>query len=186
MLEVVANVVMIHDRHEIRHAHVAIERAHAHGQLVAEIAHGGQAHAGDAQMLAQRGGGLHVVFVERDDAVELVRARQMGDRLHDVGEGNFCGKVEGIVEAFARPVGVAQFFRGQQNHAAALALALAHELLPLFVGRDAEKSQRARLRHGVHVAAGLREYHGERRRVNQLFRFLRCLPKSPAGIESLR
>ena len=150
MLQVIADVLVIHDGHEIRHADIAIERSHAHGQFVAEIAHGREAHARNAQMFAQRGSSLHVVFVERNDAVEFVCARQMGDGLHDIGEGNFSRKVEGVVETLARPVGIAQFLRRQQNHAAALALALAHELLALFVGGNAEESERARVRHGVH------------------------------------
>ena len=151
---------MIHDRDKIGHAHVAIERPHAHRQLVAEVAHGREAHPRNAQMFAQSGGRFHVVFVERDDAIQFVRARQMRHRLHDVSEGNLRGKVKSIVETFARPIGIAQFFRRQQDHAAALALALAHEFLPLLVSRDAQESQRAGVRHGIHPVAGLREYHG--------------------------
>ena len=59
------------------------------------------------------GSGLHVVFVERDDAVEFVVAGKMSDGAYDVGKGNLLGKVEGVVEAFARPIGVAQFFCGE-------------------------------------------------------------------------
>jgi hypothetical protein len=147
---------MIHDRDKVRNTHVTIERPHAHRQLVAKIAHGSQAHPRDAQMFPQRGGGFHVVLVERDDAIQFLRARQMSDCLHDVGEGNLRRKVKGIVEAFARPVGVAQFFRGEKNHAAALALALPHELLPLLVSGDAEESQRPGVRHGVLLAVGVR------------------------------
>ena len=140
---------MIHDRHKIRHAHIAIERSHAHGQFVAEIAQGRQPHPRNAQMLAQSGGRFHVVFVEGNNAIQFMRAGQMGHCLHDVGQCNIFRKVEGLVETFARPVGIAQFFGGQQNHAAALALALAHEFLSLFVGSDAKDCQQARVRHGL-------------------------------------
>ena len=63
-----------------------------------------------------------------------------------------------------RPVGIAQFLRSEKNYAAALTLALAHELLPLLVGRDPEQSKRARVGHRALQRAscrktGLREYH---------------------------
>ncbi len=139
MFKVIPDVAVIKHGNEIRHAHAAIERLHAHGQLVAEIAHGRQAHAGHAQVLAESCGGFHVVFVERDDAVDLLRAREVRHSPHNVGERNFGGEIERVVEAFARPVGIAQLLRRKQEHAAALALALAHELLSFFVGGDAEK-----------------------------------------------
>ena len=141
---------MIHNWHEIRHTHIAIERPHAHRQLVAEVAHGRQPHPWDAQMFAQRGGRFHVIFVQCNNAVDFLRARQVRDRLHYVGECNFRRQIERLVETLARPIGVAQFVRRQQDYAAALALALAHELLPLFIRRDTQEGQRARLRHGVH------------------------------------
>src|SRR5260221_489380 len=83
-------------------------------------------------LLTQGGGGFHVEFIEGHDAIQLLRARQMGDSLHDLSERNFCGKVEGVVQTLTRPVGVAQFFRSEQDYAASLALALAHEVLPFF------------------------------------------------------
>ena len=69
----------------------------------------------------------------------FLRPRKVRDRLHNIGEGNFGGKIECFVQAFARPVGVAQLLRRKQEHAAALALALAHELLSFFVGRNAQE-----------------------------------------------
>ncbi len=83
---------VIHDGNEIGHAHMAIEGAHAHGQLVAKITHGGETHAGDAQVFAQSGGGFHVEFVERDDAVDFVVTRQVGDGLHDVARAISAGR----------------------------------------------------------------------------------------------
>ena len=74
-------------------------------------------------------------------------ARQMRDRLHNVGDGNLFRKIVGLVEAFARPVGVAQFLRRQQEHTASLPLALAQEFLALFVGGDAKQRQRPRVGH---------------------------------------
>ncbi len=139
MFQVVADVVVIEYRNEIRHANAAIQRLHAHGQLVAEIAHGCQAHPRHAQVLAKSRGSFHVVLVEGDDAVDFLRARQVRHRLHDVRKRNLRGKVEGVVQALPRPVGLTQLLRRKQEHVAALALALAHEFLSLLVGRDAKK-----------------------------------------------
>ncbi len=142
VVQVIANVVVIQHRNEIRHANSVFERLHAHGELVAEIAHGGQPHAGDAHVLAQGGGSFHVELVERDDAVNLLVARQISYRLYDFRHGQIRGHIEDIVQAFARPIGIAEFLGRKQEHAAALALAFAHEFLSLFVGGDAEKGER--------------------------------------------
>ena len=77
MVEVVTNIVVIQNGDEIGHPNSILHRFHAHGQLVAEVAHGGQAHAGDAHVLAQCGCGLHIELVERDDAVDLFIPRQV-------------------------------------------------------------------------------------------------------------
>jgi hypothetical protein len=45
----------------------------------------------------------------------------------------------------ARPVGVAQLLHRDDEDATALALALAHELLPLLEGGDAQDGQRSLL-----------------------------------------
>ena len=55
---------------EVGHEDALVPRAHAHRQLVAEIARGGLAHAGHAQVLAQQRRRLDVEVVERDDAIE--------------------------------------------------------------------------------------------------------------------
>ena len=133
---------MIEYGNEVGDTDSVFERLHAHGQLVAEVAHGGQPHAGDAHVLAQGGRGFHVELVERDDAVNLLVPRQVSDRFYDLGNGELGGNVEDVVQALARPIGIAEFLGRKQEHAAALAFALAHEFLSLFVGRDAEKGKR--------------------------------------------
>src|SRR5712691_714280 len=99
-------------------------------------------------MLAKSRGCFHVIFVERDDAVDLPRAREMRHGRHNVSERNLCRQVEGVIQAFPRPIRIAQLLRGEQKYTAALTLALAHELLSLLVGRNAQEGQRARFRHG--------------------------------------
>src|ERR1700688_2390589 len=145
-----ADVLVMNDGHKIRHTDIAIEGSHAHRQLVAEIAHGRESHAWNAQMFAQRGSSLHVVFVERNDTIQFVCARQMSDGLHNIGKGNLSRKVEGVVQTLPGPVGIPQLLRRHQNHAATLALALTHEFLALLIRGNAEESEPTRVRHGVH------------------------------------
>ena len=45
-------LIVVQQVNKIRHQQSGFHRAHAHGELVAEVARGGFAHAGDAQMLA--------------------------------------------------------------------------------------------------------------------------------------
>ncbi len=100
-------------------------------------------------MLAQSCSRLHVVFVERDYAVDLLVSPKMRHSLHNVRESNLLRKIERVVQALPRPVGIAQLLRRKQENASSLALALAHELLPLLVGRNAQERQQARLWHGA-------------------------------------
>ena len=163
MVQVIANVIVIQHRNEIGHADPVFERLHPHGQLVAEIAGRGQAHAGDAHVLAQGGGGFHVELVKRNDAVNLLVPRQIGYGFYDFGDRQFGGNIEDVVQAFARPIGIAEFLGRKQKHAAALALALAHEFLPLFVGGDAKKGE-WRVSAMAPPESGKKLYHRKRGR----------------------
>src|SRR5258708_7417560 len=96
MLKVVTDVCTVEDWNEVRYANMAIEGFHSHGKLIAKIAHGSQAHSGYAQMFTQSRGGFHVVLVERDDAVDLLRTREMGDGLHDIGQKDLLRKIESV------------------------------------------------------------------------------------------
>ena len=49
--------------------------------------------------------------------------------------------VEDVVEALARPLGVAQALGGHEQHAAALAFGLAQELVALVIRREAQDGQ---------------------------------------------
>src|ERR1700740_1945008 len=82
----------------------------------------------------------------------------MSHCFHYVGYRDLFRQVESFVQAFARPISVAQFLGSQQDHLTLLPLTLAHELLPFFVSSDTEKSQRTLVGHGfVGIRAG--EYH---------------------------
>ena len=129
-------------------------RLHAHGELVAEVARGGLAQTGDAQVLAQRGGLFQIEIVERHDAVDLLCARDVTDASdHHIHLPLLVhvGHVEDFGDALGGPVGlVFETERGEQQHAAALPLALAHKLLPLLVTREAKDGQGAKAALSIH------------------------------------
>ena len=108
---------VIHDMDEIGDEDAVIARADAHRQLVAEVAGGRLAHAGHAQVLAQQGRGLDVEVVERDDAVERPRARQMADAFQQILPRDVARDVKGLVDRLARPVGILQGVDGEQQDA---------------------------------------------------------------------
>src|SRR5947207_7423042 len=56
----------------------------AHSQLVAKIANGSEAHAGDAEMLAKGGDILHVEFIDSRDAGDGLRPGRTAHRLQQV------------------------------------------------------------------------------------------------------
>ncbi len=72
------------DADEIRDEQSSFARADTHGELVAEEARCRFAEAGQAHVLAQCGGDLHVELVERDDAVDLPRAREIHHGIDDL------------------------------------------------------------------------------------------------------
>ena len=127
---------------ELRARNAGGVRPVAHRQFVAEAAGRRLPHAGHAQVLAQHGGHLDVEIVERDDAVQAFGARQVGGTLADVVVRHAAPDVVKRVDRVARPVRPAQLFVGQQQDAAALTPALAQELVPFAVGRNAEQRQR--------------------------------------------
>ena len=133
-----AEIVVIEDVREFRRGDADFLGAGAHGELVAEIADGGEAHAGDAHVLAERRDIFHVEFVERDDAVDVLHARHVADGVDQMLEGDVLGHVEKFVDGFARPVAVAEFFYGEQQDAPAHLFAGAEELRALLVGADAQ------------------------------------------------
>jgi hypothetical protein len=134
--------VVVHDRHEIGHENALVARADAHRELVAEVARGRLTHSGHAQVLAQERRHLDVEVVERDDPVQDPAARDMTDALEQAVAGDVAGNIEGVVDGLARPVGVLQGVDRQQQHGAALTLALADELLAFFVRGDAQNRHR--------------------------------------------
>ena len=83
-------------------------RLHPHGEFVAKVARGGFAHAGNAQMLAQKRGEFEVKIVQRHQAIDLLRARQIGDgveRMLPIPLLVDVGHVEDFVDGFGGPAG---------------------------------------------------------------------------------
>src|SRR5260370_17021438 len=65
-----AKLVVVEDVDEFGDEDAGFAGTGAHGQLVAKIADRGEAHAGNAEMLAEGGDILHVKFIEPDDAID--------------------------------------------------------------------------------------------------------------------
>src|SRR5437763_10995345 len=94
----------MHHGNEIWHAYLPVQRAHAHREFVAKVAHRGKTHSWNPQMFAQGGRSLHIELVKRNNAVNLLTPRQVSDGLHDIGNRNFFWQVKGVIEALSRPV----------------------------------------------------------------------------------
>src|SRR5438876_3368421 len=137
-----AKTVVIEDVDKFGDEDAGFAGTGAHGQLVAKVADGGEAHAGNAEVLAKGGDILHVKFIERDDAVDVARAGGITDGINQALQRKLFGHGEDFVDAFERPTGVAKFFDGQEKNAAAERLARADKFLALFVGTDAENGDR--------------------------------------------
>ena len=116
--------------------------AEAHRELVPERPRRRLAHAGDVQVFAQHRGRLDVEVVERHDAIEMFSAGEMGRARPDVLVGHLAADVVEPVDGVAGPVGVAEFFFGEEQHAAPLTVTLVEEVAPLVVGRNAQHRQR--------------------------------------------
>src|SRR5260370_6886374 len=68
-----AERIVIENVDEFGYEDAGFAGARAHGQLVAKIADGGEAHAGNAEMLAEGGDIFHVEFIEPYDAINAMR-----------------------------------------------------------------------------------------------------------------
>ena len=133
---------MVQNVHKFRRQNLRLSCAGAHCQLVSKITHGGQAHAGNAEVFAKGGDVLHVKLVERDDPINRLRPGLITHCVNQALQRQLFRHGEHFIDAFKRPVGVPQLLDGQQQHAATHALACADKLLPLFIGTDAENGKR--------------------------------------------
>jgi len=87
-------------------------------------------------MLAEGGDILHVKFVERDDAVDGLRPRGVAHRVDQALERQLFRHGENFIDTFEWPIGVAEFFDGQEKDATVNRFASADEFLTLFEGSD--------------------------------------------------
>src|SRR5260370_4622653 len=145
----VAESVVIESGEECGYEDAGFAGARAHGQLGAKIAEGGEAHAGNAEMLAEGGDIFHVEFIERDDAINGMRPGHVTYGIDQALQREVFGHGEDFGDAFERPVAVAEFFDSQEQDEAAHGFASADEFLALFVGTDSANGERPALRHAT-------------------------------------
>jgi hypothetical protein len=67
-----------------------------------------------------------------------MRARHEADSANDIRGGKIFGHIKHFVDGFAGPSGVAKFFHGEKENAAACIFCRAEKFLAFFVGADAE------------------------------------------------
>src|SRR5712692_9425199 len=133
-----AKMIVIEDVDEFGDEDAGFAGTSAHGQLVAKIPDGGEAHAGNAEMLAQGGDILHVEFIKRDDAIDGMGSCRVTYGINQALQGKLFGHGEDFIDTFERPVALAKFLDGQEQDEAAHRFAGADEFLALFVGTDTE------------------------------------------------
>ena len=104
---------MVEHMNKFRYQHAFFSGFRAHREFVAEIAHGGKAHPGYAQVFAQRRDVFHVELIERDDAVDFLISCREADRIDQTGKREVFRHEEHFVNRFARPIAVAQLFHGE-------------------------------------------------------------------------
>src|SRR6266481_4362556 len=141
-----AKIIVVENVDEFGDENAFLSGSLAHGQLVAKIANGSEAHAGDAEMLAEGGDVLHVEFVERNNAIDGLRPGNIAHGVKEILQGKLFRHGEDFVDTFERPRCVTKFFDGQKKDTAAERFAGADELMTLFVGTDAENGERPVLR----------------------------------------
>src|SRR5437879_6694388 len=144
-----AKMVVIEDVDKFGDEDAGFAGTGAHGQLVAKVADGGETHAGKAEMLAEGGDIFHVKFIERDDAIDVARPGRITDGVNQTLQGKIFRHGEDFIDTFERPTGVAKFFDGQKENAAAKRFAGADKFLAFFVGTDAENGERPAFRHAT-------------------------------------
>src|SRR6202158_4223888 len=142
-----AKIIVVENVDEFGDEDAFLSGSLAHGQLVAKIANGSEAHAGDAQMLTEGGDVLHVKFIERYDAVDGLRPGNIAHGVNQILQRKLFRHGKDFVDTFERPRCVAMFSDGQEKDTAAERFAGANELMTLFVATDAENGERPVLRH---------------------------------------
>src|SRR6267378_4281353 len=144
-----AKMIVVENMDEFRDEDAFFPGPLAHRQLVAKVANGSEAHAGDAEMLAKGGDILHVEFIESGDAIDGLRPCGIAHGVNQILQWKLFRHGEYFVDTFEWPCCVAKFFDGQQKNAAAERFAGADEFLALFVGTDTENGERPALLHST-------------------------------------
>ena len=123
-------------------------RLKAHRQLVAKVAHSSITHARYAQVFAQGCRDPHIIVIQRHDAVDNARAREIAHAIDHIFHYRQIRHMEDFIDTFTRPVRLFQRWRDQQDYVIPLLLAFADKILPLFVTGNAEYGFWRFARHG--------------------------------------
>src|SRR5712692_8706372 len=110
-----SKTVVIEDVDEFGDKDAGFAGPRTHGQLVAEVAYGGEPHAGNAEMLAQSRDILHVEFIECDDAIDGMRPGCVTYGVNQALQRKFLGHGKDFVDTFEGPVAVAKLFDGKEQ-----------------------------------------------------------------------
>ena len=135
-----AEFVVVEDAAELGYEEAGLECSGAHGELVSVIGGGGDTHAADAHVLAHKGGGFEVEFVEGDDAIEAAASGHVGDSVQDLLDGEAGGHGGNLFQSIEGPVGVAEFVNGEQGGFYAELGTLAQEILAFFIAGNAQNA----------------------------------------------
>jgi hypothetical protein len=144
--------------HEIGPEDSLLLALHAHRELVPKMPGRRVAHPGDAEVLADRRGCFHVEVVERDDAIEAVRARQIRDRSDRFLQIRVVTLREHLGEDVAWPRAIEQALDREQVRFRSERGGFAQEALALVVAREAEDVSR----HDAERIPGIRDGRASR------------------------
>jgi REP element-mobilizing transposase RayT len=101
--EEIADAVVRENARKRRHQDSAFLRFYAHRQFVAEKARGAFVHPGQPQMLTERGRHFNIELIERNDARDVLGAREVADRVDDVDSIVEVGHEVDAIDRIVRP-----------------------------------------------------------------------------------
>src|SRR5579884_1804922 len=141
--QVGAETVVGERRREGRNRHAGPASADAHGEFVAHELCRARPETGEAEMFAERGGGLDVVVVKSHDTIDNLGAGKIADAVDNVRYPRQVRHGVQLVDRLARPGGFLERFDGQEDRPRPASFGFADELRALFIAGEAEDRRHA-------------------------------------------